>query len=203
MGEAYGPMVVARQPLHREELSQCTIAVPGRWTSAFLALHLCLGEFKFDVVPFDQILPAVLDGRVEAGLIIHEGQLLYAQQGLHCVLDLGKWWAEETGGLPLPLGVNAIRKDLGEKLIAQIAPLMRQTIQYSLDHREAALRHALRYARDLPPGLADRFVGMYVNARTLHLGEDGKQACRLFLERGYEAGVIPHRVELEFIDCGS
>ncbi len=201
MGDNYGPMVVTREPMDIDTLKTKTIAVPGKWTSAFLALNLCIGEFQFDVVPFDQIIPAVLGGRVDAGLIIHEGQLMFSDQGLHCVVDLGKWWSGETGGLPLPLGANAIRKGLGEEKIKQIAPIMKQTIQYSLDHREEALRHAMQYARDLPSDLANRFVGMYVNEMTLDLGEKGRESYRLFLDRGYEAGIIPHKVELEFVDC--
>ncbi|RJP19282.1 MAG: ABC transporter substrate-binding protein [Candidatus Omnitrophota bacterium] len=202
MGDGYGPMVVAREAMSLEELKTKTIAIPGKKTSAYLALRLCLGEFSFDVVPFDQILPAVLHERVDAGLIIHEGQLLYHRQGLHKIVDLGEWWAGETGGLPLPLGANAIRKDLGDDIIARIAPLMRQTIEYSLNHREEALEHALQYARDLPKESADRFVGMYVNELTLHLGERGKQAYRLFLEKGYESGIIPYPCDPEFVECG-
>jgi 1,4-dihydroxy-6-naphthoate synthase len=202
LGIGYGPMVVAPQPYSPDELKQLTIAIPGKKTSAYLALRLCLGEFKYDVVPFDQILPAVADGRVDAGLIIHEGQLMYQNANLHKIIDLGEWWKEETGGLPLPLGANAIRKDLGEELIQQLAPYMRRTIEYSLEHRPEALRHAMQYARDLPPELADRFVGMYVNELTLHLGEEGKKSYQLFLDRGYEQGLLPHKMELEFVECG-
>ncbi|MGC9327795.1 MAG: MqnA/MqnD/SBP family protein [Candidatus Hinthialibacter sp.] len=202
MGENYGPMVVAREPMTQEELKTKTIAVPGKMTSAFLGLQLCIGEFQYDVVPFDQIIPAVCEGRADAGLIIHEGQLFYETKGLHKIVDLGEWWAQETNGLPLPLGANAIRKDLGDELIAQLAPYMRKTIEYSLSHRSHALQHALKYSRELPTEKADRFVGMYVNDLTLHLGDKGKQAYQLFLDKGYEAGLIPNRVELEFVDCG-
>jgi len=202
LGVGYGPLVVAREPLELQDLKKKTIAIPGTMTSAYLALRMCLGEFAYDVVPFDQILPAVLSGRADAGLIIHEGQLLYSRAGLHKALDLGEWWSRETGGLPLPLGANAIRKDLGDDLISRIAPLMRKTIEYSLAHRPEALRQAMQYARDLPTDAADRFVGMYVNEWTLHLGEAGKQSYRLFLQRGYEEGLIPHPVELEFVECG-
>jgi 1,4-dihydroxy-6-naphthoate synthase len=201
MGENYGPMVITREPMDIDTLKTKTIAVPGKWTSAFLALNLCIGKFEYDVVPFDQIIPAVLGGRVDAGLIIHEGQLMYSNDGLNCVVDLGKWWHDETGGLPLPLGANAIRKDLGDDLIKKVAPHMKQTIQYSLDHREEALAHAMQYARDLPTDMANQFVGMYVNEMTLDLGEAGRESYRLFLDRGYEAGIIPHKVELEFVDC--
>ena len=144
MGDGYGPLVVSPEPMDLETLKTKTIAIPGKKTSAYLALRLCIGEFKFDVVPFDQIIPAVLGAKADAGLIIHEGQLIYGSQGLHKVIDLGEWWAEETNGLPLPLGANAIRKNLGKERIAQIAPLMRQTIEYSLYHREEALEHALQ-----------------------------------------------------------
>jgi len=202
LGDGYGPLLVARNPMTLDEAKKKTIAIPGKMTSAYLALRLCLGEFDFDIVPFDQIVPAVAAGRADAGLIIHEGQLYYGQKGLHKIVDLGEWWSRETGGLPLPLGANAIRKDLGEETIAELAPYMRKTIEYSLAHRQEALRHALQYARDLPSDCADRFVGMYVNDLTLHLGERGKRSYQLFLDKGFEAGLIPNRVDLEFVECG-
>lgn len=202
LGIGYGPLVVTREPMTLDDLKKTTIAVPGKMTSAFLALRLCIGEFDYDIVPFDQIIPAVIGGRVDAGLIIHEGQLLYAKKGLHKVIDLGEWWKEETGGLPLPLGANAIRKDLGEETIAQIAPYMRKTIEYSLANRKDALDYALTYAGEMPPDQADRFVGMYVNDLTLHLGYEGKKSYQLFLDRGCEEGIIPNRVEIEFVECG-
>jgi len=202
LGLGYGPMVVTREPKTVEDLKSITIAIPGKMTSAYLALRLCLGEFAYDIVPFDQIIPALLGGRVDAGLIIHEGQLTYGASGLHKVIDLGEWWAKETDGLPLPLGANAIRKDLGPERIAEIAPYMRKTIEYSLAHREEALQYAMKFARDLPAAQADRFVGMYVNPLTLHLGEDGKKSYQLFLDRGYAEGLIPRKVELEFVECG-
>ncbi len=202
LGLGYGPMVVAKEEWDIETLKTKTIAIPGKMTSAYLALRLCIGEFKFDVVPFDQIIPAVEDGRVDAGLIIHEGQLMYGDHGLYKLLELGEWWAEETGGLPLPLGANAIRKGLGEEMVQRIAPFMRQTIQYSLDNREAALAHAMQYARDLKQEQADKFVGMYVNELTLHLGDKGKESYKLFLDRGHKEGMIPNPVELEFVECG-
>jgi 5,8-dihydroxy-2-naphthoate synthase len=202
MGEEYGPMVVAREPMSIEEVKTKTIAVPGKMTSAFLGLNLAIGEFNYDVTPFDQIIPAVVDGRVDAGLIIHEGQLFYGDKGLHKILDLGEWWAKENAGLPLPLGSNAIRKDLGDDLIAELAPYMKKTIEYSLTHREEALAYAMKFSRDLPTEKADKFVGMYVNDLTLHLGDNGKKAYQLFLDKGYNAGLIPNKVELEFVDCG-
>lgn len=202
LGLGYGPMVVAKENWDLETLKTKTIAIPGKMTSAYLALRLCIGEFNFDVVPFDQIIPAVEDGRVDAGLIIHEGQLMYGDHGLQKLLDLGEWWSEETGGLPLPLGANAIRKDLGEEMIQRIAPFMRQTIQYSLDNRAGALAHAMQYARDLKQEQADKFVGMYVNELTLHLGDKGIESYKLFLDRGYKEGIIPNPVDLEFVECG-
>lgn len=202
LGLGYGPLVVANEPYALEDLKKITIAIPGKMTSAYLALRLRLGEFNFDVVPFDQIIPAILSGRVKAGLIIHEGQLYFGDKGLHKILDLGEWWESETGGLPLPLGANVIRKDLGDDIIPKVAPYMRKTIQYSMDHRQDALDYAKRFARDLPDEYIDRFVGMYVNNLTLHLGEQGKKSYQLFLDRAHEAGIIPHKTELEFVDCG-
>lgn len=202
LGLGYGPMVVAKEEWDIDTLKKKKIAIPGKMTSAYLALRLCIGEFDFDVVPFDQIIPAVEDGRVDAGLIIHEGQLMYGDHGLYKLLELGEWWSQETGGLPLPLGANAIRKDLGEEMIQRIAPFMRTTIQYSLDNREGALAHAMQYARDLKQEQADKFVGMYVNELTLHLGDKGKESYKLFLDRGYKEGIIPNPVDLEFVECG-
>lgn len=202
LGLGYGPMVVAKEEWDLDTLKKKKIAIPGKMTSAYLALRLCIGEFDFDVAPFDQIIPAVEDGRVDAGLIIHEGQLMYGDHGLYKLLELGEWWSQETGGLPLPLGANAIRKDLGEDMIQRIAPFMRSTIQYSLDNRDDALAHAMQYARDLKQEQADKFVGMYVNELTLHLGDKGKESYKLFLDRGYKEGLIPNPVELEFVECG-
>ncbi len=202
MGDGYGPIVVARKKMSIDELKEKTIAIPGKLTSAYLALRLCMGDFNYDIVPFDQIIPAIVGGRVEAGLIIHEGQLLYSRKGLEKIIDLGEWWSQETGGLPLPLGANAIRKDLGQELMDKIAPLMRQTIEYSLNHREEALDYAMQFAQDLPVDFANKFVGMYVNELTLNLGERGKQAYREFLSRGYQKGIITYQCEPEFIDCG-
>lgn len=204
MGDNYGPMVVAREAMEISALRDRPIAVPGTWTSAFLALRLCLGsEFSYVVVPFDKILDAVEAGQYEgqevaAGLIIHEGQLTYGERQLKLVVDLGCWWYEQTDGLPLPLGANAIRRDLGPQVIADVNRLLKESISYGLQNREEALNYALRYGRDLDRGQADKFVGMYVNDWTLDFGERGRESVRLFLKRGYESGVIPHLVEPEF-----
>jgi 1,4-dihydroxy-6-naphthoate synthase len=204
MGDCYGPMVVARGAASVTDLRDRTIAVPGTRTSAFLALRLCLGrDFRHVVVPFDRIIDAVAAGEhagqpIDAGLIIHEGQLTYGDRGLALVVDLGVWWHQETG-LPLPLGGNAIRKDLGPRAIADVTRLLGQSIEYALDHRDEALSYALQYGRDLDRTKADRFVGMYVNEWTRDLGPRGREAVRLFLRRGHEAGVIPRLVEPEFV----
>ena len=199
MGDRYGPMVVARVPMGLSDLHQKTIAVPGTMTSAFLAMKLALRmNFAYEVVPFDQIIPAVAAGKVDAGLIIHEGQLTYREAGLSKVIDLGEWWHSETS-LPLPLGGNVVRKDLGPELMARISRDLHASIKFGLDHREAALTHAMQFARDLARPQADEFVGMYVNAWTLDYGPRGRQAVQLFLNRGHDAGVIPHRVQIEFV----
>jgi len=200
MGDNYGPMVVAREPDSIESLKGRKIAIPGELTTAFLALKLLLGDtFEYEVHPFDEILNVVEQGKVDAGLIIHEGQLTYENQGLSLIVDLGKWWYEDTDGLPLPLGANAIRRDLEQPAMDEVTALLKQSIQYGLDHREEALAHALQYGRDLDHSKADEFVGMYVNDWTLDFGEKGKHAVELLLKRGFEAGVIPKPVELEFI----
>src|ERR687884_439444 len=194
MGDRYGPMVVARRPLSVEQLKSVKIAVPGTLTTAFLALRLLLRqEFAYDVVPFDQIIPAVAGGKYDAGLIIHEGQLTFQNQGLELIVDLGVWWQEQTG-LPLPLGGNVVRRDLGPETMRQISRLLKESIRYALDHRDEALAYALRYARDLDRSLADRFVGMYVNEWTLDYGPRGREAVRRVLEEGHRAGVIPAAV---------
>jgi 1,4-dihydroxy-6-naphthoate synthase len=199
MGDRYGPMLITREPATLESLKGKTIAIPGTLTTAYLALQLCLGkDVKTTVMPFDQILPAVAEGRVEVGLIIHEGQLYYEAKGLHKVVDLGQWWFEQTG-LPLPLGGNVVRKDLGDDLVREIARLLKASIQYALDHREEALAYALKYARDLDPKLADRFVGMYVNEWTVDYGPRGREAVRLLLSRAAEAGIIPAPVDVQFV----
>lgn len=198
VGEQYGPMVVSPKMAGLEEVKRMKIAVPGTMTTAYLALKLFAPAIETAVVPFDQIIPAVLAGKFEAGLIIHEGQLTYEASGLCRLLDLGKWWHDLTG-LPLPLGGNAIRRDLGRDLIHSVNQALRSSIQYALDHREEALAYALQFARDLDPHMADRFVGMYVNARTLDYGEDGREAIVRLLDMGYRAGIIPHAPHVEFV----
>lgn len=197
IGDKYGPLVVSKEPMQREDLAGKKIAIPGEMTTAYLTLRLCQPDFDPEVVQFDQILPYVQEGNADAGLIIHEGQLTYDRAGLHKVVDLGEWWHEETG-LPLPLGANAIRRDLGPEKIRRITALIKQSIQYSLEHREGGLAYAMNYARDMETELADRFVGMYVNDYTLDYGEKGRAGVRELMERGYKSGVIPHQVDVEF-----
>ena len=205
MGDRYGPMVVARDRIEIDDLRDKTVAVPGTLTTAYLALRLCLGtDFDHVVVPFDRIIEAVVDGSydgrpVDAGLIIHEGQLTYADHDLALVADMGQWWHDETG-LPLPLGANAIRKDLGVETIRDVTRLLLASIRYGLEHRAEALDYALEFGRDLDRSRADRFVGMYVNDWTLDLGPRGRQAVAALLSRGHQAGVIPKLVEPEFVD---
>jgi 5,8-dihydroxy-2-naphthoate synthase len=198
MGDGYGPIVVARGPASLDDLKRMTIAVPGRLTSATLALRLLLGEVRVEVLPFDEILEAVAGGSREAGLLIHEGQLTYGRSGVRKVVDLGEWWSRETGGLPLPLGGNAVRLDLGAERIAEVGRLLRESIQYGLAHRDEALAYALDYGRGIERSLADRFVGMYVNDYTLDYGEKGRRAIDLFLRRGHEAGILPCPTTVEF-----
>ncbi|CAN5757987.1 ABC transporter substrate-binding protein [soil metagenome] len=200
MGEGYGPRIVARQPMSPADLAGRRVAVPGTMTSAYLALRLFLPDVETEVVPFDEIIEHVSEGRSDAGVIIHEGQLTYADEGLHLVTDLGVWWAAETGGLPLPLGGNVIRRDLGDDLIRRASRLLRASIAYSLDHRAPAIAHARQYGRGLDERQTDEFVGMYVNQRTLDYGEDGRRSVQLFLDRGHEAGIIPHRVVVDFVE---
>jgi 1,4-dihydroxy-6-naphthoate synthase len=197
MGDRYGPILVARERWEPSDLSGRRIAVPGSMTSAYLALRLYQPDIQHVIIPFDRIMDAVQRREVDAGLLIHEGQLTYAREGLHKIVDLGEWWHEITG-LPLPLGGNAIRRDLGEDKIREISRLLRESIQYALNHRADALRHALQYARGLDGALADRFVGMYVNERTLDYGDQGRRAVQLFLDRAYQNRLIPKRVEVEF-----
>ncbi len=203
MGDGYGPMLVAQQKFSREEILRKEIAVPGTMTSAFLALQLWLGkpgkEFNFIVVPFDQIFAAVRDGRADVGLIIHEGQLTYQNEGLVVCQDLGVWWGQENDGLPLPLGGNVIHKRFAPDVRKKISDTLTASIQFSLDHRAEAVQHALQYARDMGRELADQFVGMYVNHWTLDYGEKGRESIRRFLRRGYEQGLIPRAPELEFV----
>jgi 1,4-dihydroxy-6-naphthoate synthase len=197
MGDGYGPMIVAREPLSVEDVRSRTIAVPGDLTSAVLALRLALGEVRTRVVPFDRILAEVREGRADAGLLIHEGQLTYQGEGLHKILDLGAWWKGETG-LPLPLGGNAVRKDLGAEVIGRVRALLQASIEHGLRHRDEALTYALDFGRGLPRAMADRFVGMYVNDYTLDYGPTGRRAIETFLGRGADAGILPRRVPVEF-----
>ncbi|MCW5555289.1 MAG: ABC transporter substrate-binding protein [Verrucomicrobiae bacterium] len=203
MGDGYGPMLVAKQQFSRDEIGRKTIAVPGTMTSAFLALQLWMGksakEFSFVVVPFDQIFQTVRSGAADVGLIIHEGQLTYQNEGLVVCEDLGDWWARTNGGLPLPLGGNVIHKRIAPETRLLLSAILTESIQFSLDHRDDAVQHALQYARDMGKTLADKFVGMYVNHWTLDYGERGREAIRRFLGRAFERGLIPHRQELEFV----
>jgi 1,4-dihydroxy-6-naphthoate synthase len=200
MGDRYGPMVVARQPMTLDKLKSCTIAVPGTMTTAFLGLRLLLGsEFQYEVIPFDQIIDAVAKGRFDAGLIIHEGQLTFQNQGLHLIVDLGVWWQEKTG-LPLPLGGNVVRRDLGPAMMRDISRLIKESIGYSLAHRQDALTYALNYARDMDRSLADKFVGMYVNDWTLDYGPRGREAVRRLLDEAHKAKIIPSPVAVEFVE---
>ncbi|MGZ3432034.1 MAG: menaquinone biosynthesis family protein [Isosphaeraceae bacterium] len=199
MGDRYGPTLVTREPMTLEDLRGRTIAIPGKLTSAYLTLQLCMGkDVPVTLLPFDQILPAVAAGDVPAGLLIHEGQLFYGDKGLYKVLDLGQWWYEQTS-LPLPLGGNVVRKDLGEAMVLKIAGLLKQSIHYALEHREEALTYALAYARGLDPKLADRFVGMYVNHWTVDYGPRGREAVRQFLGRAAEAGLVPGPIDIQFV----
>jgi 1,4-dihydroxy-6-naphthoate synthase len=198
VGEGYGPMIVSARPFTLDEIKRERIAIPGNLTTAHLTLKLFAPEIETTIVPFDRIIPEVLAGNFTAGLIIHEGQLTYAQEGLRKILDLGVWWREQTG-LPLPLGGNAIRRSLGEKTMLTVTQALRDSIQHGLDHREAALSYAMQFARDLDENLANKFVGMYVNDRTLNYGEDGKEAIRKLLQMGHEKGIIPHPVKVDFI----
>ena len=200
MGEGYGPRLVARAPMAPAEMRGVTVAVPGLMTSAYLALRLFQPDVQTVVVPFDEIMEYVAAGRADVGLLIHEGQLTYQDHGLHLIADLGVWWGTQTGGLPLPLGGNAIRRDLGPELISRVSVMLRESIAYGLENRKAALDHARSYGRGLDEKQTDEFVGMYVNPRTLDYGEDGRRAVQLFLDRGYEAGIIPHRVAVHFAD---
>jgi len=200
MGEGYGPRVVARSPFTLEQLATRRVAVPGTLTSAYLALKLLLPNVDTVVVPFDQIMDHVKSGKSDAGLLIHEGQLTYQDEGLNLIVDLGEWWASETGGLPLPLGGNVIRKDLGPDLMRRVSKLLRESIAYGLDHRAAALNHAMEYGRGLNEQETDEFVGMYVNQRTLEYGTDGRRAVQLFLDRGFDAGIIPRKTTVHWAD---
>ncbi|HKG13333.1 MAG TPA: MqnA/MqnD/SBP family protein [Pyrinomonadaceae bacterium] len=198
IGEGYGPIVVAREPYAVEDIPRLKVAVPGTMTSAFLALRILSPEFEYVVVPFDQIIEAVQEGKADAGLLIHEGQLFYQRLGLQKVVDLGEWW-KGRHDLPLPMGGNVIRRDLGADTVARVSDYLRQSIQFSLDNRRDALAYAMQFARDMDPELADRFVGMWVNQLTLDYTERGRRAVQLLLDEGFERRVIPRRVEVEFV----
>ncbi|HVI11086.1 MAG TPA: MqnA/MqnD/SBP family protein [Candidatus Binatia bacterium] len=198
VGEGYGPMVVSPRPFTQVEIKEKRIAVPGKLTTAYLALQLFAPGVETEVVPFDQIIPQVLEGKYEAGLIIHEGQLTYDKAGLHRVVDLGRWWQKMTG-LPLPLGGNAIRRSLGLSLMSEVNNALRNSIQYALDHREEALAYAMQFARDLDTPTADKFVGMYVNERTLDYGPEGREAVSRLLEMGHTAGIIGPQPRVEWV----
>jgi 1,4-dihydroxy-6-naphthoate synthase len=200
IGDGYGPLLVAREPLPAARIAEREVAVPGTLTSAFLALKLFAPGVRTRVVPFDRILDEVSEGRADVGLIIHEGQLTYGGRALHKVLDLGAWWKEETG-LPLPLGGNAVRRDLGPELMARLTRLVRETVRHSLAHRAEALEYAMSFARGMDPKVADRFVGMWVNDMTVDSGERGRRAVQEFLDRGHAAGVIPRRVTADFVEA--
>ena len=202
VGEGYGPMIVSPKPLTLDEVKQVKIAVPGTMTTAYLSLKLFAPEVATEVVPFDQIIPAVLAGQYEAGLIIHEGQLTYGRSGLHKILDMGKWWRDLTG-LPLPLGGNAIKRSLGPELMANVCTALKDSIQYALDNRAEALEYAMQFARDLDVQSADKFVGMYVNERTLDYGPDGREAVAKLLDMGYEKGIIPHRAHPDWVEAAT
>ena len=199
IGDNYGPIVVSREPATPDDIPNLKIAIPGKLTSAFLALRIFNSDFKYEVVPFDKIIDAVLEGTCDAGLLIHEGQLFYQSKDLHKVLDLGEWWHEKHG-LPLPMGGNVIRRDLGAARIKQVSKLLRESINYSLTHRDDALKYAMQFARDMEPELADKFVAMWVNELTLDYTERGREAVRRLLREGFENGIIPKQVPVEFVD---
>ncbi|HXA56397.1 MAG TPA: MqnA/MqnD/SBP family protein [Candidatus Acidoferrum sp.] len=197
-GEGYGPIVVSSHPLKKTDLAGRRVAIPGTRTTSYLALKLFEPNVETVTMPFDKILDAVQAKEVEAGLLIHEGQLLFQQVGLHRVVDLGQWWQEQTS-LPLPLGANAIRRSLGPELGYQVARVIRDSVSYALEHREPALNYALQFARDMDPVLADKFVGMYVNRWTLDYGDEGRRAVRELLARGAAVGMVPSSFEVEFL----
>ncbi|HKX12248.1 MAG TPA: MqnA/MqnD/SBP family protein [bacterium] len=199
MGDRYGPMVIAREPHPPSVLRERKVAVPGLLTTAFLALRLYEPNIDYVVMPFNEILPAVVAGKVDLGLIIHEGQLTYAESGLHKIVDLGEWWFQKTGGLPLPLGGNVVRKDLGEENCRKVSDILKKAIQYSLDHRPEALEYALTFARGMDPKTADRFVGMYVNELTVDYGERGRAALRRLFEEAVAAKLLPKMPPLTFV----
>ncbi|MGB7202076.1 MAG: MqnA/MqnD/SBP family protein [Pyrinomonadaceae bacterium] len=199
IGDNYGPIVVAKEPREASDIGSMKIAVPGELTSAYLALRIYNKDFQHVVMPFDEIIDAVQKGEVDAGLLIHEGQLYYKQIGLDKVLDLGEWWFDKTG-LPLPMGGNVIRRDLGKDLLREVSKHLHDSIVYSMENREDALSYAMQFARDMQPELADRFVAMWVNDLTLDYGERGRQAVKKLLDEGHKAGIIKHKVKLDFVE---
>jgi 1,4-dihydroxy-6-naphthoate synthase len=200
IGDGYGPLLVAREPIAPRAVASKTVAVPGTLTSAYLALRLFAPGVETRVVPFDRILDEVREGRADVGLVIHEGQLTYGGEGLVKVADLGAWWKEETG-LPLPLGGNAVRRDLGPEMMGRLTRLVRETVRHSLAHRPQALEYAMGFARGMDPEVADRFVGMWVNDMTVEMGDRGRRAVQAFLDRGFAAGVVPARVAVDFVEA--
>lgn len=198
-GDKVGPIVVAREPMQVGEMADDRIGVPGTMTSAYLLLKLLLMNFRFEVIPFDKIIQAVKDGEVDAGLLIHEGQITYQQEGLHKVVDLGEWWHADTN-LPVPLGLNGVRKDLGKQLMRKLSSLLTESIQYALDHRDEAVQYAMQFGRGMNVHMTDRFVGMYVNKWTLDMGREGREAISRLMARGYHAALIPRPVNLEFVE---
>ncbi len=213
IGDNYGPMIVARKPMSVPELRDTTIAIPGRMTTAYLLLSLFFGakgdgsanskskiqNLKSQHVHFDEIIPQLKAAKFEAGLIIHEGQLTYAKEGLHKIVDLGEWWKSDTGGLPCPLGVNGVKKFLGYEMCRQLSDILKASVEYGLAHRAEGVKHAMKYGRDLTTQETDKFVGMYVNEFTVDMGTRGKQACQLMLDRAADSGLIPSKVEIEFV----
>lgn len=200
MGENYGPMLVAQEKFGINEIKGRKVAIPGTLTSAYLTLKLVEPDFEHIVVPFNEVMATVKAGKADCGLIIHEGQLQYAQKGFHLVVDLGKWWFEQTNGLPLPLGGNAVRRDLGSEIMHKLAKIQKESIAFGLEDRKNAIDHAKQYARDLDDSLVDQFVSMYVNQRTLDYGEDGKKAVQLLLDQGHQIGMLPKKITVDFID---
>jgi 1,4-dihydroxy-6-naphthoate synthase len=199
IGDKYGPILVSKEPRDASDIGRMKVAVPGELTSAYLALRIYNKDFEHVVVPFDEIIDAVHKGDADAGLLIHEGQLFYSQAGLHKVLDLGEWWHDKTG-LPLPMGGNAIRRDLGTELMQRVSRHLHNSIVYSMENREDALAYAMQFARDMQPELADRFVAMWVNDLTLDYGERGREAVRRLLKEGHDRGIIPNQVKVDFVE---
>ncbi len=199
IGDKYGPILVSKEQYKPEDISKLKIAIPGEMTSAFLALRIYNQDFEYIVVHFDEIIDAVKNGKADAGLLIHEGQLFYKQMGLKKILDLGEWWHEKTG-LPLPMGGNAIKRDLGEDLMRRVSKHLHRSIMYSMENREDALSYAMQFARDMPAELADRFVAMWVNDLTLDYGERGREGVKRLLQEGFDKGIIKNKVEVDFVE---